>query len=141
MGFNSSFKGLTLESSVYFSQSVLLCSPRFFSHQADITFFFLTLKFVSPCIIIQFKQINQLDATISPVYYLTFIYSSTCFGRPHAPHQELNNCSSSPWFYRWSVVIAVLLVVVGPAGWLVKPEAATAVVELLMIGVRTPEIC
>ena len=49
-------------------------------------------------------------------YYLTFMYSSTCFGRPHARHQELNNCSSSLWFYRWSVVIAVLLVVVGPAG-------------------------
>jgi len=26
---------------------------------------------------------------------LTFIYSSTCFGRPHAYHQKLNNCSSS----------------------------------------------
>jgi hypothetical protein len=23
-------------------------------------------------------------------YYLTFMYSSTCFGRPHAHHQELN---------------------------------------------------
>jgi hypothetical protein len=56
----------------------------------------------------------QLNATISPVFYLTFIYSSTCFGRPHAHHQELSNCSSSLWFYRWSVVIAVLLVVVGP---------------------------
>jgi len=53
---------------------------------------------------------------ISPVYYLTFIYSSTCFGRPHAHHQELNNCSSSLWFYLRSVVIAVLLVVVGPTG-------------------------
>ena len=67
-------------------------------------------------------QINrQLDATISPVYYLTFIYSSTCFGRPHAHHQELNDCSSSLWFYRWSVVVAVLLVV--------------------KMGVRTPETC
>jgi len=47
---------------------------------------------------------------------LTFIYSSTCFGRPHACHQELNNCSSSLWFYLRSVVIAVLSVVVGPAG-------------------------
>ena len=46
--------------------------------------------------------------------YLTFMYSSTYFGRPHAQHQELNNCSSSLWFYRWSVVVAVLLVVVGP---------------------------
>ena len=43
-----------------------------------------------------------------------FMYISTCFGRPHVHHQELNNCSSSLWFYRWSVVVAVLLVVVGP---------------------------
>ena len=64
------------------------------------------------------------------------------------------NCSSSLWFYRWSVVTAVLLVVVGPTGRpdhdqqhcyhhvsTVKPETATAVVELLMMGVRTPETC
>jgi hypothetical protein len=52
------------------------------------------------------------------------------------------------------VVVAVLLVVVGPAGNRpdhdqqhcyhhapsAKPETATAVVELLMMGVRTPEI-
>ena len=42
------------------------------------------------------------------------MYGSTCFGRPHAHHQVLNNCSKSLWFYRWSVVVAVLLVVVGP---------------------------
>jgi hypothetical protein len=81
------------------------------------------------------------------------MYSSTCFGSPHAHHQELNNCSSSVWFYRWSVVVAVELVVVGPVmtgpnttncyhhAPTVKPEAATAVVELLMMGVRTPETC
>jgi hypothetical protein len=62
------------------------------------------------------------------VYYLTFMYSSTCFGRPHARHQKLNNCNSSLWFYRWSVVIAVLLVVVGPAGRLVD------LLEILMTG-------
>jgi len=52
------------------------------------------------------------------------------------------------------VVIAVLLVVVRPAGRpdhdqqhcyhrapKVKPEAATAVVELLMTGVGTPKTC
>ena len=62
-------------------------------------------------------QINhQLDAKVSPVYYLTFIYSSKGFGRPHAHHQELNNCSSNLWFYLRSVVIAVLLVVVGLVG-------------------------
>jgi len=47
---------------------------------------------------------------------LTFIYSSACFGRPHAHHQELNNCSSSLWFYLRTVVIAVLLFMIGPAG-------------------------
>jgi hypothetical protein len=41
------------------------------------------------------------------------MYDPMCFGRPHAHHQELDNCSSSLWFYRWSVVVAVLLVVVG----------------------------
>jgi hypothetical protein len=61
------------------------------------------------------KSTNQMQP-IYPVYYLTFMYSSTCFGRPHAHHQELNNCSSSLWFYRWSVVVAVLLVVVKLAG-------------------------
>jgi hypothetical protein len=80
-----------------------------------------------------------------------FMYNSTCFRHPHAHHQELNNCSSSLWFYRWSVVVAVLLVVVGPVhndqqhGYhhdpTVKPEAATAVVELLMMGVRMPKTC
>ena len=42
-----------------------------------------------PCIIIQFKQINQPDATVAQVYYLTFMCRSTCFGRLHAHHQEL----------------------------------------------------
>jgi hypothetical protein len=51
------------------------------------------------------------------------------------------------------VVVAVLLVVVGPArpdhdqqhcyrhAPTVNPEAATAFVELLLMGVRTPETC
>ena len=45
-----------------------------------------------------FNWINQPDAAVSQVYYLSFEYSSTCFGHPHAHHQELNNCSSSLWF-------------------------------------------
>ena len=78
-------------------------------------------------------------------YYLTFIYSSTCFGRPQAHHQELNNCSSSLWFYLRSVVDARRpdndqqhCYHHAPK---VKPEASTAVVELLMMGLRTPETC
>jgi hypothetical protein len=38
----------------------------------------------------------------------------TCFGRPHAHHQELNNCSSNLQFYLRSVVIEVMSFVVGP---------------------------
>jgi hypothetical protein len=73
-----------------------------------------------------FKYINQPDATISRVYYLTFMYSSTCFRHPHAHHQELNNCSSSLWFYHWRMVVAVLLVMFGPTG----PTNSTAITTL-----------
>jgi len=63
-----------------------------------------------------FNWINQPDAANSQVYYLSFKYSSTRFGRPRAHQQELHNCSSGLWFYCRSLVIAVLLVVVGPDG-------------------------
>jgi hypothetical protein len=77
------------------------------------------------------------------------MYSSTCFGRPHAHHQKLNNCNTSLWLYRWNVVVAALLsnrpyheqqhcYHHAPT---IKPEAATAVVEFLMMDVRTPETC
>ena len=86
---------------------------------------------------------------------LTFVYSSTCFGPFPAHHQELNDCSGSLWFYLRIVVVAVLMLVVGLAGRparprtqhdyhhdkKVKPEAATAVIELLMMGGKTPETC
>jgi hypothetical protein len=39
---------------------------------------------------------------------LTFIYSSTCFGRFPAHHQELDNCSGSLWFHLRIVVTVVL---------------------------------
>jgi uncharacterized membrane protein len=61
---------------------------------------------------------------------LTFIYSSTYFGRPHAHHQELNNCSGSLWFYLHSVVIAVLLVVVGPVITGLNTTNSTAITTL-----------
>jgi hypothetical protein len=47
-----------------------------------------------------------------------------------------------PLVYRRNVVVAVLLVVVGPVGRSYrKPEAAAAVDRLLMMGIRIPEIC
>jgi hypothetical protein len=90
-------------------------------------------------------QINhELDATIFQFIILTFVYSSTYFGRFSAHHQELNDCSCSLWFYLRIVVIVV------PCARTqhdyhhdtkVKPEAATAVLELLMMGWKTPETC
>jgi hypothetical protein len=54
-------------------------------------------------------QINyQPDATIFQIIILTFVYSSACFGRFSAHHQELNDCSGSLWFYLCIVVIVVL---------------------------------
>ena len=97
---------------------------------------------------------HQPDATIFQFIILTFIYSSTCFGRFPAHQQELNDCSGSLWFYLRIMVIVVLFSWSDrPAGrrarprtqhryhhdTKVKPEAATAVIELLMMGGKTPE--
>jgi hypothetical protein len=77
-------------------------------------------------------QINHKpDAIIFQFIILTFIYSSTCFGRFPAHHQELNECSGSLWFYL-RIVVAVVKV---------KTEAGTAVIELLMMGGKTSETC
>ena len=56
-----------------------------------------------------------------------------------------------PLVYRWNVVVAVSLVVVGldrpqpttllPPRSNRKPEAATAVYKLLMMGMRMPKTC
>jgi hypothetical protein len=43
---------------------------------------------------------------------LSFKHSSTCFGHPHAHHQELQQLQEQPLVYRRNLVIAVLLVVV-----------------------------
>ena len=54
-------------------------------------------------------QINhQPDAAIFQFIILTFIYSSTCFGRFPAHHQKLNDCSGTLWFYLRIVVTVVL---------------------------------
>jgi hypothetical protein len=96
--------------------------------------------------------IHQPDATIFQFIILTFVYSSTRFERFPAHHQEPNDCSGSLWFYLHIVVTVVLCSWSGrPAGprtqhgchhnMKVKPEAATAVIELLMMGKKTPEMC
>jgi hypothetical protein len=76
---------------------------------------------------------HQPDATIFQFIILTF-------GRSPAHHQELNDCSSSLWFYVRIVVIARPQTRHGyHHDMKVIPEAATAVVELLMMGKRTPK--
>jgi hypothetical protein len=93
----------------------------------------------------------QPDATIPQFIILRFIYSSTCFECSSAHNQELD-CSSGLWFYLRNVVIAVLCLWSGQMArrqtqhdyhhdTKVKPEGATADVELLMMGGKTPEIC
>jgi len=87
-------------------------------------------------------QINhQPDATIFQFIILTFIYTSACFGRFPAHHQELNDCIGSLWFYLHIVVIVVLCSRGYHHDTKVKPETATAVIELLMMGGKTPETC
>jgi hypothetical protein len=65
-------------------------------------------------------QINhQPEATIFQFIILTFVYSSTCFGRFPAHHQELKECSGSLWFYLRIVVIVVL------CSWSGRPAGPT----------------
>jgi len=92
---------------------------------------------------------HQPDATIFQFIILTFVYSSSCLGRFPAHYQELNDCSGSVWFYLRIVVTVVLCSWSGRPrthhdyhqDTKVKPEAATAVIELLMMGGKTPETC
>jgi hypothetical protein len=81
---------------------------------------------------------HQPDANIFQFIILTFVYSSTCFGRFPAHHQELSDCSGSLWFY---LRIVVIVVHDCHHDTKVKPEAATAVIELLMMGGKMPETC
>jgi len=100
------------------------------------------------------NQINhQPDATIFQFIILTFVYSSTCFGGCPAHHQELNDCSGSLWFtfVSWWQSCCVRGWAGRPARPLiqhnchhdtkVKPEAATAVIELLMMSGTMPKTC
>jgi hypothetical protein len=73
------------------------------------------------------KKNHQPDATIFQFIILTSVYSSTCFGRFPAHHQELNDCSMTQHDCHHDTKV--------------KPKAATAIIELLMMGGKTPEIC
>ena len=80
-------------------------SPKFCSDFSQVRR--LTLTFGTG--VLHLIQINhQPDATIFQFIILTFVYSSTGFGRFPAHHQELNDCSGSLWFCLRIVVTVVL---------------------------------
>ena len=94
-------------------------------------------------------RVNQPDATVSQVYYLTFICRSTCFGRLHAHHQELTTVLAAFGFTLergGSSVVGRGLARPRPATLLpprskVKPEAANAVVSSWWWAWKRPKTC
>jgi hypothetical protein len=62
---------------------------------------------------------HQSDATVFQFIILTFVYSSTGFGRFPAHHQELNDCSGNLLFYLRIVVTVVL------CSWSGRPAGPT----------------
>ena len=109
-------------------------STEYFKHAAHCPFFsskcrlFHNTTFFGLCIIhilhtgvIKFKvckSVHHPDAPVFQFVILTFVYSSTCFGRFPAHHQELIDCSGSLWFYLRIVVTAVLC---SWSGWPARP--------------------
>jgi hypothetical protein len=95
-------------------------------------------------------QINhQPEATIFRFIILTFFTAQHVSGAfPPIIRSSMTAVAASGFTVR-TLVVAALLVVVGLAGrqhdchhdTKVKPEAATAVIELLMMGGKTPETC
>jgi len=66
---------------------------------------------------------NKLTNKLQQFYkFITWRFVSlNMFRSPPRPSSEAYNCINSLWFYRWSVVVAMLLVVVWPA----RPQPIT----------------
>jgi hypothetical protein len=95
---------------------------------------------------------HQPDATIFQFFYPDVYCQLNMFRLFPAHHQELDDCSGSLWFYLRIVVTVVLCSWSGrPArpqkqhvchrDTNVKPEVVTAVIEILMMGGKTPKTC
>ena len=121
MGFNSGFKGLTFLS-IYITDAHYERTRTRLKISNNYRTILKNLCSVSKRLpvgytdnIVNMVKINhQPDATIFQFIILTFIYSSTCFGRFPAHHQELNDFSGRLWFYLRIVVTVVLCSWSGP---------------------------
>jgi hypothetical protein len=100
-----------------FNVSPKLCFSNLYKIQMSVkrNYFIIKLHLTFGTGVLHLIQINQQpDATIFQFIILTFVCRWTCFGRFPAHRQELNNCSGT---------------------------ADTEVIELLMMGGKTPETC
>ena len=125
MGFNSGFKGLKTNRN---------CRTVFWKQynrkSCDI------LRLEDPCIIVQFINKDPTRCnSVSKFYYSIFIWSSTCFGRHTAQHQEPKTAlAASRFLHTWRVVGCVVggrcqahQPHVQQPSMYEKPEAASAV--------------
>jgi hypothetical protein len=93
-------------------------------------------------------QINQPTSCNSFTSSLLDVYVQLNMFRPSPrPSSGAYKCSSSLWFYRWSVVVAALLFVVWPVTTLRSPRyncktrGCYCSCKLLMMDEETPETC
>jgi hypothetical protein len=63
------------------------------------------------------------------------------FWASSCPSSGAYQLQEPPLVYRWNVVVAMSLVVLGPPRSNGKPELATAIYKLLMMGKKMPETC